>query len=1252
MTFMRHLPPAAMAAASMSAMRASVNGQHHFRGGGIDAAAVAVGRVMEEVLIDVEVTMLPMMVMTPSLVKAIPNITAADGIDIERLYEEDQDDIDDEEQGAVHAGSSEANCCVLIRIDRAFIKEDAGSGTETELSGSTKAMLPKCFVAVKTSRMAEQKIPARSQTSTRSPEGEASGDSDTTTNSTATTQPGMNATVWGELLHVLIPERSMYKEKVLIALVAANDDAASGGGGRLIGKSFLPTAPLAAQSRRGRHVHLQLELDTSSSNSGGGGGANQRDATSKPSKVMMNVSVVCCASREDQKVLPGGGIDIGDSVDGAQRGRGEEGGGDFQRSSSDNDDGVMASVGADDTMKMQLAIGVRLASPKGPSKPCLDNASMSVEILEGTDADKNTPTTSSDADKVAEVAVKYKSVSGSGTSDIERAMRFLLARNTVMMSAAGTAGEDDAATRSSHRGRRNIDLVSDLASWSRSVKAAGVGGAGIDGDNSHGNTPHEVVSIVGGCSADIFGESSSAGLSDAVVRVRLALNDDGSEGADARAEGDETTATGAAVDGAGVDVPEATMALEELMRHVDTSTTRSAAAGTSGRRLIVHDIRMSTIIAYVKATGGLWRRKHGRRKGASGPAAARDASSSGNQIIGGSQSVLMPFAGLPISLCLRVLRADAEVEMAAASRASPVKVDMAGITRPRALFAMSSLVYDLVRQQRCMRAQQCSLLATQETMLLLSNKAALACESRVEAERDLEYVRALLDEERRHRSKSINDAEQQGSIHDMPPSMMMMLMKKTPTSPQHPSRGSKTSVTAAHESRQIKEGLAYISGLVEVDALRRAAITTFQHLVREQQRSREAHARIVELHAESVDRARLKKKYKELVEAHTQQQRLVSGVDAAERRCERYKSTIVSQERVIGRLESLLAEASGTASANVASGRIEVLEEAKAELEAELKERKESAARAHDEQQAKIGEMQAKASEREAAMAELRRQHEEHLKRSVDDVEGLTSKHQEQVDAIKAEMERMKSEHAEQLESQRRQMEEKLDAASASAAEAAAAAVREAAHTSDESEATAVATKQKEMELEAALAATKKKESEADDALAAAKKREAEADAAVAAAKKREAEAEEAAASAAKAAKQVQSAPAPVAAPAGDDGDLKGKLRDTTAELNAKEEKLRHLMQEKLQLSMKCDKLETKAVSAENALLDATRRFARQNAELKAKLAEKDAALLGGFGAVSKMALNELGGVQPPPEKTDGGFRMPTPPAALASLSR
>ena len=77
---------------------------------------------------------------------------------------------------------------------------------------------------------------------------------------------------------------------------------------------------------------------------------------------------------------------------------------------------------------------------------------MSVEILEGTDADNSTPTTSSDADKVADVAVEYKSVNGSGTSDIERAMRFLLARNTVMMSAAGMTGEDDAATRSSHRG--------------------------------------------------------------------------------------------------------------------------------------------------------------------------------------------------------------------------------------------------------------------------------------------------------------------------------------------------------------------------------------------------------------------------------------------------------------------------------------------------------------------------------------------------------------------------------------------------------------------------------------------------------------------------------------------------------------------------------------------------------------------------------------------------------------------------------
>ena len=71
---------------------------------------------------------------------------------------------------------------------------------------------------------------------------------------------------------------------------------------------------------------------------------------------------------------------------------------------------------------------------------------MSVEILEGTDADNSTPTTSSDADKVADVAVEYKSVNGSGTSDTS------CSRGILMPSAAGTAGEDDAATRSSHRG--------------------------------------------------------------------------------------------------------------------------------------------------------------------------------------------------------------------------------------------------------------------------------------------------------------------------------------------------------------------------------------------------------------------------------------------------------------------------------------------------------------------------------------------------------------------------------------------------------------------------------------------------------------------------------------------------------------------------------------------------------------------------------------------------------------------------------
>ena len=59
--------------------------------------------------------------------------------------------------------------------------------------------------------------------------------------------------------------------------------------------------------------------------------------------------------------------------------------------------------------------------------------------------------------------------------------------------------------------------------------------------------------------------------------------------------------------------------------------------------------------------------------------------------------------------------------------------------------------------------------------------------------------------------------------------------------------------------------------------------------------------------------------------------------------------------------------------------------------------------------------------------------------------------------------------------------------------------------------------------------------------------------------------------------------------------DLQRRMKDKDRELREKEEKVQQIMNEKLQLSMKCDKFETKATSSENALADATRRYEIKN---------------------------------------------------------
>ncbi|GMH43473.1 hypothetical protein BSKO_11395 [Bryopsis sp. KO-2023] len=63
--------------------------------------------------------------------------------------------------------------------------------------------------------------------------------------------------------------------------------------------------------------------------------------------------------------------------------------------------------------------------------------------------------------------------------------------------------------------------------------------------------------------------------------------------------------------------------------------------------------------------------------------------------------------------------------------------------------------------------------------------------------------------------------------------------------------------------------------------------------------------------------------------------------------------------------------------------------------------------------------------------------------------------------------------------------------------------------------------------------------------------------------------------------------------------------------------------QERLEAMMRWEKAEATAIAAQNELLETTKRYAREAAQLKARLAEKDAQLMGGFGALSSIGFHD-----------------------------
>ena len=72
----------------------------------------------------------------------------------------------------------------------------------------------------------------------------------------------------------------------------------------------------------------------------------------------------------------------------------------------------------------------------------------------------------------------------------------------------------------------------------------------------------------------------------------------------------------------------------------------------------------------------------------------------------------------------------------------------------------------------------------------------------------------------------------------------------------------------------------------------------------------------------------------------------------------------------------------------------------------------------------------------------------------------------------------------------------------------------------------------------------------------------------------------------------------------------------------------RDMQSYRVALTLRLEKAEAAAIASNNEMLEVTRRCAREIAALRTKLAEKDAQLMGGFGSVANLVLEEL-----PPSK-------------------
>ena len=107
------------------------------------------------------------------------------------------------------------------------------------------------------------------------------------------------------------------------------------------------------------------------------------------------------------------------------------------------------------------------------------------------------------------------------------------------------------------------------------------------------------------------------------------------------------------------------------------------------------------------------------------------------------------------------------------------------------------------------------------------------------------------------------------------------------------------------------------------------------------------------------------------------------------------------------------------------------------------------------------------------------------------------------------------------------------------------------------------------------------------------------------------------------------------------------EIRELKAEVSAGEKardvqttSQKELEQKMVAATIRAEKADTKAIIARNEMIEMAKRHAQEVAGLKARIAEKDAQLMGGFGSLANLSLGEM----PAP----AGRKLPAPPGAGA----